>query len=48
MAYGIGAIAGVLSSGLVIDLFQNYRYLFAYVACLALAGLAFTYKLIKS
>lgn len=48
MAYGIGAIAGVLSSGLVIDLFQNYQYLFAYVACLALAGMAFTYKLIKS
>jgi len=33
-AYGIGAVAGVLTSGLLIDLHQNYRYVFYYVIAL--------------
>lgn len=41
-AYGIGAIIGVLSSGLLIDLFGEYQYIFYYVIGLATIGLILT------
>ena len=46
-AYGIGAVFGVLSSGRLIDLFQDYRYVFYYVIILCLIGILTTSKLIK-
>lgn len=46
-AYGIGAVIGVLSSGRLIDLFQDYRYVFYYVIILCLIGILTTSKLIK-
>lgn len=45
-AYGIGAIVGVLSSGLLIDLFGHYEYIFYYVIGLATIGLILTNKYI--
>jgi len=38
-AYGIGAIIGVLSSGLLLDLFGHYEYIFYYIIALAVVGL---------
>ena len=38
-AYGIGAIIGVLSSGLLFDLFGHYEYIFYYIIALAVVGL---------
>jgi MFS family permease len=38
-AYGIGAVAGVVTSGLLIDLHQNYRHVFYYVIALCLIGI---------
>jgi MFS family permease len=38
-AYGIGAIIGVLSSGLLLDLFGHYEYIFYYIIALAAIGL---------
>ena len=33
-AYGIGAISGVLSSGILLDLNENYKYVFFYIIIL--------------
>ncbi|PXW93045.1 putative MFS family arabinose efflux permease [Streptohalobacillus salinus] len=46
-AYGIGAIIGVLSSGMMIDVFGNYQYIFYYVIVLCVLGMGITRKYIK-
>lgn len=45
-AYGIAAITGVVTSGLLIDLLNNYDYVFYYVIVLCLIGVLLTSKLI--
>ena len=45
-AYGIGAIAGVSTSGLLIDYHGNYHYLFYYVIGLCIFGITLTNKYI--
>lgn len=47
-AYGIGAILGVLSSGLLLDLFQNYRFVFSYILILCFFGMLITRKWLQS
>jgi MFS family permease len=47
-AYGIGALAGVSSSGLLIDLHGHYHYVFYYVIFLCLVGMTLTIKYIKN
>lgn len=46
-AYGIGAITGVVTSGILIDIHRNYQYVFYYVIALSLIGILMTSKLIK-
>lgn len=46
-AYGIGAIAGVATSGMLIDLHQNYHYVFYFVILLCVAGVLMALKLLK-
>lgn len=46
-AYGIGAITGVATSGMLIDLHQNYHYVFYYVIVLCLAGIMMALKLLR-
>jgi len=45
--YGIGAILGVASSGIIIDLYHNYQIIFQYILILALLGFILTLKNIK-
>lgn len=45
--YGIGAVLGVITSGIIVDTLNNYNYLFFYVIGLCLAGILLTLKLIK-
>lgn len=45
-AYRIGAVVGVLTSGLILDTFKNYDYLFVYIMSLCLAGIITSYKFI--
>ncbi|MCJ7690989.1 MAG: OFA family MFS transporter [Clostridiaceae bacterium] len=47
-AYGIGAIIGVSTSGLLIDLFKNYHSIFYFVISLCIAGIFLSQKMIKS
>lgn len=47
-AYGIGAISGVVTSGVLLDALQNYRYVFYYVIALCFLGILMTSKLIRS
>ena len=47
-AYGIGAIAGVSTSGILLDLHSNYHYVFIYVIMLCAIGSLITAKTIKS
>lgn len=47
-AYGIGAIAGVSTSGMLLDLHSNYHYVFIYVMMLCAIGSLITAKTIKS
>lgn len=47
-AYGIGAIAGVSTSGMLLDLHSNYHYVFIYVIILCAMGALITAKTIKS
>jgi MFS transporter, OFA family, oxalate/formate antiporter len=47
-AYGIGAIAGVFTSGMILDIFKSYNYLFMYIAALCLVGLYTSYSLIET
>ncbi|KGK82245.1 hypothetical protein DP68_17600, partial [Clostridium sp. HMP27] len=46
-AYGIGAILGVSGSGLILDIFKNYYFIFYLVIGLCFAGCLVTVKLIK-
>jgi MFS family permease len=46
-AYGIGAVLGVSSSGLLLDTFQNYDYIFYLVIASCLMGLLLTLMLLK-
>lgn len=46
-AYGIGAIAGVSTSGYLIDYYGNYSYVFYYVISLCLVGVLLTTKYIS-
>jgi OFA family oxalate/formate antiporter-like MFS transporter len=47
-AYGIGAIIGVSTSGLLIDLFQNYHSIFYFVIGLCTIGILLSQKMIKT
>jgi len=44
-AYGIGAVTGVVTSGLLIDLHQNYHYVFYYIIALCFVGILTTSQL---
>ena len=44
-AYGIGAVTGVVTSGILIDLHQNYHYVFYYIIALCLVGILSTTQL---
>ena len=46
-AYGIGAIAGVSTSGMLLDFHGNYHYVFFYIIALCLTGVALTLKLVE-
>lgn len=46
-AYGLGAIAGVSTSGLLLDLHESYYFVFYYVIILCLMGILSTVKLIN-
>lgn len=46
-AYGIGAIIGVMASGLLVDLYGNYQIIFYLVICLCCLGIISSQKLIK-
>lgn len=46
-AYGIGAITGVVTSGMLLDAHQNYQYVFYYVLGLCLIGILMVPKQIK-
>ena len=46
-AYGIGAIAGVSTSGLLLDYYGDYQYVFYYIIGLCLFGAILTSTLIK-
>ncbi len=41
-AYGIGAILGVLTSGVILDLFNNYQFIFIFVIVLCILGFIIT------
>ncbi|MGH4120777.1 L-lactate MFS transporter [Clostridium sp.] len=47
-AYGIGAIIGVSTSGLLIDFFQNYHSIFYFVIGLCTIGILLSQKMIKT
>lgn len=47
-AYGVGAITGVLTSGILIDVYKNYNLVFIYIIVLCLAGIIATLKLIDN
>ncbi|MGB5823534.1 MAG: OFA family MFS transporter [Proteocatella sp.] len=46
-AYGIGAITGVVSSGMLLDAHGNFDYVFYFIIALALTGIAVTTKFIS-
>lgn len=41
-AYGIGAIAGVSTSGLLLDIHKSYYFVFSYIIALCMAGILMT------
>lgn len=47
-AYGLGAITGVLKSGLLLDYFGNYYNVFYYVIALCVLGVIITIKYMES
>ncbi len=47
-AYGLGAVVGVMSSGVLIDVFNDYTVLFLFVALLSLIGLGLSRRLDKA
>jgi MFS family permease len=46
-AYGIGAVSGVITSGILMDFYGDYKYLFGYIVLLSLVGIAFTVRFIR-
>lgn len=42
-AYGIGAILGVLSSGMILDLFNSFQFIFIFIIVLCFLGIIITY-----
>ncbi|MHC1685786.1 MAG: OFA family MFS transporter [Clostridiaceae bacterium] len=46
-AYGIGAITGVLTSGLLVDIFKNYHAIFYFIICLCILGILFSQTMMK-
>lgn len=46
-AYGIGAIVGVSTSGMLLDYYKNYNYVFYYIIALCIFGIILTVKFIK-
>ena len=46
-AYGLGAIAGISSSGALLDYHGNYQYIFLYMIALCLIGVILTVKYIE-
>jgi len=46
-AYGIGALIGVASSGIILDYLGSYNYLFYYIILLSVLGIFITRKLVK-
>lgn len=46
-AYGIGAIIGVLASGLLMDVLQNYHSIFYFVIGLCITGILLSQRMIK-
>lgn len=46
-AYGIGAITGVVTSGMLLELHRNYHYVFYYVIALCLIGIFIASKLVR-
>lgn len=47
-AYGIGAIIGVAGSGLILDIFKNYYYIFYLIIAICILGCLLTLKTIKN
>lgn len=47
-AYGIGAIVGVLASGALKDILQNYDYIFYFVIVLCVTGIFASQRIIKN
>lgn len=47
-AYGIGAIIGVFTSGLLLDIHKNYYFVFYYVIALCILGILLTMNLISN
>ena len=46
-AYGVGALAGISTSGALLDYHGNYQYIFLYMMLLCLIGIILTVKYIK-
>lgn len=47
-AYGLGAVIGVVTSGLLIDIHGNYHYVFYFVLALCSLGALLTFKFISN
>lgn len=47
-AYGIGAITGVMASGLLMDVLQNYHSIFYFVIGLCITGILLSQRMIKT
>lgn len=47
-AYGVGAITGVSSSGLLLDLLGSYHFVFYYIIALCILGIVLTINLISN
>ncbi|MBW9145999.1 OFA family MFS transporter [Clostridium sp. CM027] len=47
-AYGIGAIIGVLASGLLMDILANYNYIFYFIIGLCIMGILSSKRMIKT
>ncbi|MBB6214480.1 MFS family permease [Anaerosolibacter carboniphilus] len=47
-AYGVGAIIGVLASGMLMDVLQDYRIIFYFVITLCSVGILLSRKIIKA
>ena len=47
-AYGIGAIIGVLASGLLMDILANYNYIFYFIIGLCIIGILLSQRMIKT